>query len=533
MTADTILTNANVYTLDVQTPTAGEIAIRDGRVVAVGDAIDPELAAGAERYDLQGHTVVPGFTDAHIHFEQYALTLDRVDVEVDSLDVALDRIRVRAQQTGAGQWIYGRGWRKGGYGLDGFPTAALLDGVAPDHPVAVKAKSGHGLWVNTRAMQIAGIDASSPDPNGGEILRDADGHPTGILLEGAMGLVLGAMPAAGVDASSNALGAAFERAWRAGLTGVHGMSNGRAFAAYQGLLDAGQLGLRVVVYLPVSTLDGMASLGLRTAFGDPMLRIGGAKAFIDGALGTRTAAMIDPYDGEPDNVGITVADSGEVRDWFERAEAARVALAIHAIGDRANRMIVDAAEAVLGPNGSPLRHRVEHAQLLHPDDFAAFAELGLVASMQPVHATSDMDMAEPYWGERCATAYAWRTMLEADVPLAFGSDAPVEPLDPLLGIHAAVTRRRRDGAPDPDGWIPQERLSVEEAVRAYTLGAAYAAHGEYEQGSISPGKFADLVVLSGDIFAIDPMDIPDVQVAGTMVAGEWKLWQLGVSHPTV
>lgn len=523
MHPDLVLTNANVYTLDAGVPRAREMAIQAGRITAVGDALDPALVRRAERCDLKGLTVVPGFTDAHIHFEQFALTLDQVDVEVDTLDEALARVHARAEQTPEGQWIHGRGWFRGGYGLDGFPTAAHLDAVAPAHPVAINAKSGHGLWVNTRALQLAKIDAATPDPSGGEIVRDENREPTGILLEAAMGLVYGVMPEAGVGESMEALRTASEHAWRAGLTGVHDMAGPRAFAAYQELLNAGNLGLRVVMYPPVGLLDSMASVGIRSTFGSGLLKLGGAKAFVDGALGTRTAAMLDPYDGEPENIGITMAAPDEVRSWFERAEDARVALAIHAIGDRANRWVADAAEAAIERKPSTLRHRVEHAQLLHPDDFARFAQLGLVASMQPIHGTSDMDMAERHWGGRCAGAYAWRSMLDAGVPVAFGSDAPVEPLDPLLGIHAAVTRRRRDGSPGPDGWLPHERLSVEEAVRAYTRGAAYAAHCEDEWGSIAPGKVADLVVLSDDVFAIDPMAIPDVEVEGTMVGGEWKL----------
>jgi predicted amidohydrolase YtcJ len=291
-----------------------------------------------------------------------------------------------------------------------------------------------------------------------------------------------------------------------------------AFAAYQRLRACRELGLRVVKYLPADALDGALAIGLRAGLGDDWLRVGGIKAFADGALGPRTAAMLAPYEGEPENVGLLTLEEGALCDLARKAVAGGLLLAIHAIGDRANRMVLDALESV-GTGG--LRHRIEHVQLIHPTDVPRLAALGVVASMQPIHATQDCVMADRYWGTRSSTAYAWRSLLEAGTKLAFGSDCPVEDLNPFLGIYAAVTRQRLDGYPGPQGWYPQQRLTVEEAVRGYTLGAAYAAGLEDRLGSLAPGKLADLVVLDRDIFTCDPAAIAETQVAATMIGGRW------------
>jgi predicted amidohydrolase YtcJ len=314
---------------------------------------------------------------------------------------------------------------------------------------------------------------------------------------------------------------AFTRAWQLGLTAIHDMDGERAFAAYQRLQLLGPLGLRVIKYLPADMIDDALDLSRRVPNEDDWLRIGGIKVFADGALGARTAAMLAPYDGEPDNVGILTTENQGLRELAEKAISGGLPLAVHAIGDRANRMVLDVFAAV-GARGRTRRpHRIEHVQLLHPDDLGRLARCGLVASMQPSHAVQDRAMAERYWGARCATAYAWHSLLDAGTALAFGSDAPVEDPNPFFGIHAAVTRRSLDREDDRDGWYPGERISVQEAVHAYTLGAAYAGGMEDRLGSLAPGKLADLVVLDRDVFRCDPSEIVGTRVLATMINGRF------------
>lgn len=552
MAADLLLINANIYTLDPARPRATAIAIKDNRILAIGDEqeVSSVLRPPSSVVNLHGYTVIPGLIDAHMHFEWYALGLQNIDVDTPTLEQALERVAERAQVMPKGSWLLGRGWNQNAWPGGAFPTAADLDRIAPEHPVFLTAKSGHAAWVNSLALRLAGVSASTPDPAGGSIVRDRQGQPTGILLEDAMELVRQHIPDPSPEHVAAAMRAALPNVWRAGLTGIHDFDGPRAFSAYQLLKERGELGLRVVKNIPVAYLRQAIELGLRTGFGDDWLCIGAIKIFADGALGPRTAAMLAPYEGEPDNRGIVVTDKEEMFEKVRLASASGLACAIHAIGDRANHDVLDIYEAVRRQEGQrgqlpsperggaggevilpppqrgasprrPLRHRIEHVQLLHPDDYGRLAQLGLIASMQPIHATSDMLMAERYWGERCAGAYAWRTQLKAGAVLAFGSDCPVEPLEPLLGIHAAVTRRRTDGSPSPDGWYPEQRLTVEEAVRGFTWGAAYAGYMEDRLGMLAPGKLADLVVLSDDIFRLDPMAIPQTEVLGTMIGGRF------------
>jgi predicted amidohydrolase YtcJ len=419
-----------------------------------------------------------------------------------------------------GAWITGRGWNHNVWGGD-LPTAADLDRVAPDYPVVLEAKSGHAMWVNSRALERAGITASTPDPSGGQIVRDVRGKPTGILLEGAMDLIRQVRPAPTPEELAEMMRAAFPAAQRAGLTGIHDFDQPVSFAAFQILRQRGQLGLRVVKSIPREKLSQAIDLGLRSGFGDDWLSIGSIKMFADGALGPQTASMLEPYEGTS-NVGIVTLSEAEMADNVRRANAAGLSCAIHAIGDRACRSVLDVYEEVArSAQRGPLRNRIEHVQLLHPQDYSRLGKLDIIASMQPMHATSDMLMADKYWGKRNTGAYAWRTQLEAGAVLAFGSDCPVEKIDPLLGIHAAVTRRRADGSPGPEGWYPEQRLTVEEAVRAFTWGAAYAAGKEDRLGSITPGKLADFTVLDQDIFEIEPMELLNTRVEATLIGGQF------------
>jgi predicted amidohydrolase YtcJ len=533
-----ILTNANIYTVNPAQPRATALAIANDRIIAVGsdDDINNIQLPGAVRLNLDGAFVLPGLIDAHLHLQWTGLSMQRVDVyEVPSRREAVERVRARAAQTPLGQWIIGHGWAQGLWGsaadsngTGGFPTAADLDEVTRDHPVALSAKSGHALWVNSLALQHAGITAQTPDPEGGQFVRDAQGNPSGTLLENAMGLMDAHIPPPTPEQEEEATVQVMRAMNQRGLTGVHCMDGGagiQSFKTYQRLRQQSRLTLRIVKQLPVEALDAITEIGLRSGFGDTWLRIGGIKMFADGALGPRTAAMLAPYEGEPDNYGIATFEREALFETVLKCNQNGLAAVVHAIGDRANHDVLDAFEVSKRQtsNVKPrLRNRIEHAQCLHPDDVARFAQLGVIASVQPIHATQDMDMAEAHWGPRSANAYVTRALRDGGARLAFGSDAPVENFAPLVGIHAAVTRRRASGAPGPDGWYPEQRVTVEDAIHAYTLGAAYAGGMEREVGSLEPGKLADLVVLSRDLTTTPPDELLSVQVQRIMVNGEWQ-----------
>jgi hypothetical protein len=523
-----LLHNANIHTLDVSQPRASAILLEGSTILAVGsDEVVLDRAHGPlERRDMHGATIWPGLTDAHLHIQHYALSLLAIDCETEAKEACLLRVAERAGRAQPGEWILGHGWNQNSW--PAWPTAADLDAVAPRNPVYLTAKSLHAAWANTAALRLADISNSTPNPRDGEIQRDAAGAATGILLEWAMQLVGDRIPEPGADALEAAIEAALPALWRVGLTGVHDFDRRAAFHALQGLHARGRLKLRVVKNLPVESLSQAAELGLRTGFGDEWLWIGGMKAFMDGALGPRTAAMLQPYVGEADNRGMLNMDGEELFEHGRRAADAGLSMTVHAIGDRANHEALDAFEQLRRyeqAKGLPhLRHRIEHVQVLHKDDSARLAQLDLIASMQPLHATSDMLMAIRFWGERSALAYAWRTQTQAGARLAFGSDAPVESPNPFTGLHAAVTRQRADGSPAPEGWYPAQRLTLAEALQAYTLGAAYAANAEGRLGMLRPGFAADLIVLERDPFDCQPSEILAIKPSATMIAGEW-VWQ--------
>jgi hypothetical protein len=522
---DLVLTNARIHTMDAAQPTARSIAIRGNVILALGsDDAMRSLLPDAEVIDLHDRCVIPGLIDAHLHAEWTSLGLKNIDAETPTLDEVLRRVEERAKITPKGAWIRGHGWNQNVWG-GVFPTKADLDRVAPEHPVYLKAKSGHAAWGNSPALKMAGITSGTPDPIGGEIVRDAQGEPTGIFFEDALELVERIIPEPSAQQVADALRDALPLFHRVGLTGVHDFDGARALQAWQILKERGELNFRVSKTIPVYLQEHAIALGLRSGFGDDRLRINSVKTFADGALGPQTALMIDPYEGTTDKRGISTCDKEEMFENVRKASAAGLSSTIHAIGDKANHDVLDVFAMVRQEEGGTrLRHRIEHVQLLHPDDFNRLAQLSIIASMQPIHATSDMLMADRYWGKRSAGAYAWRTQLNAGAMLTFGSDSPVESFNPFLGIHAAVTRRRTDGSPHPDGWYPEQRLTVEEAVYGFTLGAAYASYEEPRKGSLTPGKLADLIVLDRDIFTIDPMEIAETQVLATMIDGQF-VWR--------
>lgn len=526
MQADLVLFNGDIHTMDAAMPRVQAIAIHGNRVLDTGSRDDMRgmLASGGRAVDLKGRTVVPGFTDSHLHFMSYGLSLVQIDLaEVPTLEEALDRVAVQAERTPAGQWLIGRGWDHTLWEGGDFPTRQDLDRIAPEHPVWLRRKCGHAGWANTRALELAGITAETPNPPGGAIDHEPEtGQPTGILKETAMDLVADLFDDPSMDEAASAIKVAIVNARKHGLTGVHTMEGAAAFRAFQHLEMDGELGMRILMQIPEENLDAAIQVGLCSGFGNERLRIGGLKTFADGALGARTAFMLEAYEGEPDNYGIAVSEAEHLNALVGKAARAGIASYIHAIGDRSNREVLDAVElSRRAGEGLHLRHRIEHTQVLHPDDIARLAELGVIASMQPIHATQDMLVADKLWGDRCAGGYAWRSLLDAGAVLAFGSDSPVEDLNVMKGIHAAVTRRRADGSPGVEGWYPEQRLTVAETVYAYTAGAAFASGEEAIKGTLAPGKLADLVVLSQDIFSVDPMAILDTEVVATMFDGEF------------
>ncbi len=517
-----LLHNARFYTGNPQHPWAEALAVGGETILALdGAAWAWHDAPGAEVLDLGGATVVPGLTDAHLHLMWYGLSLRELDVHGLSRAAMLEQIAARAAEQPPGTWIVGRGWNHNDWDPATFPTAAELDRVVPHHPVSLVAKSAHALVANSEALRRARITETTPDPPHGKLGREEHGVPNGLCFEAAMALIQKAIPTPLVDEVASALEDAQARLLAVGVTGVHDMDDHPAFAAYQSLRRRGLLRVRVVKYLPQRSPAEVAALGLTSGYGDGWLRFGGLKFFADGALGAQTAAMFAPYEDDPRNVGVLTLEPETLTEIARQAAEAHVALAVHAIGDRANHLVVEALAQAKQLNPA-LRHRIEHVQLIAPADQARLAEARIVASMQPIHAIHDWRMADLHWGARASHAYAWRELAERGAVLAFGSDAPVESFDPLAGLYAAVARRDEAGQPDEQGWYPEQRLTLDAALRAYTWGAAYAAGLEDRRGLLWPGFDADLTVLERDIFAAPPEALRETRVIRTMVGGAWQ-----------
>ena len=524
--ADLILTDGIVHTLDPALGTVQALAIAEGRIVHAGttDTIRSLAGAKAEILPLEGRVVLPGLIDAHLHLEQLAFSASKVDCSTSTLEECLSRVENQSRCSVQGTWILGHGWDQNSW--DTLPDRWSLDRVSTGHPVYLTAKSLHAGWANSAALSFAGLDRAAAEPPDGTLQRDVQGELTGILTEGAMILITRSLPKPGLEETVTALEACQESLWALGLTAVHDFDGPSCFQALQPMRERGRLGIRVLKSIPLEALEAASALGLRSGFGDGWLRIGAIKVFADGALGPRTAAMLSPYQEEPQNCGRCLHDRESLFDIGRRAFSSGLALAVHAIGDRANRETLAAFGALLrDPAVAPhpaMASRIEHVQLLHPDDVTALARLGLAASMQPVHAISDMRAADRYWGARTKTSYAWRSLEAAGTTLVFGSDAPVESPNPFWGLHAAVTRRSREGVPAPDGWIPEQRLARESALRAYTASPAMLAGSSGQQGTLRRGAHADLILLDED-----PLTCPDerlhaLHTRGTMVAGTWR-----------
>lgn len=524
----TLFTSGKFRTLDPVLPHVEALAVSGGRIVACGAAADLIAAfPGFARIDLAGRAAFPGFIDSHIHLASYGISLRRVALrDALSLPEAVRKVAEAVGRTNPGEWIRGHGWDKNLWPEDRFPTNRDLDPISPANPVVLASKNGHLVWVNSVALRLAGVGRQTPDPPGGEIARDGRREPTGVFKEEAKGLIWRVIPPVGPDAVDDGIREATVVAHRLGLVGVHNFVGTDAyegagtFAAFQRLEAAGELRLRVWMTIPKDGLDAAARIGLRTGFGSEWLRAGPVKIFADGTLGSQTANMIEPFEGQPGNTGIAIHTREELIDLVGRAVSAGFWCAIHAIGDRANRWVLDAYEAHYEASlRLGARHRIEHVQLLHPDDLTRLAQLSVTASMQPVHATSDREIADRYWGRRSRYGYAWRSLLQAGTPLAFGSDAPVETPDVFAGLYAAVTRRRPE-EPAGDSWYPEETLTIHEAVRAYTAGAAYASGEDTVRGTLVEGLLADFVVLNQDIFTVAAEDLLQTRVLATVIGGE-------------
>lgn len=520
-----LLINGKVFTADARGTIVQAVAIDGERIVAVGSTAEITRRFRAARtIDLQGKLATPGFNDAHIHFLSGGLSLLRVDLNgARTLDEAKRRIARRVAELPPGAWVLGRGWDHTLWGGQ-WPTRQDLDEVAPNNPVLLQRVDGHVSWANTLALRRAGVSRQTPDPPGGEILRDAQGEPTGILKETAAGLVARIVPEPSREEKMQALRRALEEAKRYGITSIQDNSGYETTKLYRELLRQDQLTVRVAEWQNFE--DSVSELQRQrvefASFGDDprRLKLTALKGYVDGTLGSRTAAMLAPYADDPHNSGLPRRSPEELtRMVVERARAG-FQIALHAIGDRANRMALEAFEAASKVSaGKQRRHRIEHAQVIAPSDFARFRDLGVIASMQPSHAISDKRWAQARLGEyRVLGAYAWHLMRSFKVRVPFGTDWPVEPINPYLGLYAAVTRQSPDGDP-PGGWWPQERLSIQEAIRCYTAEAAYASFEENEKGVIGPGMLADLVVHSRDLLTIEPEEILRTETVMTIFGG--------------
>lgn len=527
---DSIVTDAKIWTVDAARPTAEAVAVLGDRIVAVGS--ESEIAAwrGPKTtvIDAHGKRLLPGFNDAHVHFVSGGMQLDSVQLnDATSAAEVKRRVGERAAQTPKGEWITGGDWDETKWNPPRLPTRELIDPVTGDRPVFLSRYDGHMGLANSAALRAAGITRATPDPAGGVIVRDQRGEPTGALKDAAADLMDRAIPPLNHDQRVRAVRRALAHAASVGVTSVqHMVAEFEDIAVYAELLERGELTTRIYAAPLITQVDEAVKVGVRRAFGGSYLRIGALKAFADGSLGSRTAYFFEPFLDEPTNHGL-LSDEMQplslMRERMMKADAAGLQLCTHAIGDRGISTILDLyAEVERAHAGSPeeRRWRIEHAQHMAEKDFERMGRLHVIASVQPYHAIDDGRWAEARIGhDRASRTYAFRTFLDHGVRLAFGTDWDVAPLNPLLGLYAAVTRATLDGK-HPAGWFPEQKLTIQEAIEAYTMGSAFAEFQEREKGSITPGKLADMVLLSEDILTIEPAKIRDAKVLKTIVGGK-------------
>jgi len=521
--ASLVITGARVWTGDAENPWAEAVAVDGETIIAVGSAEDIATHIGGTTriITVPGSMLVPGFIDTHVHFVSGGLDLASVKLrDADSPEEFTRRIEEFANTIEPGEWILGGTWDHEMWGGE-LPRRDWIDGVTPDNPVWVSRLDGHMALANSLALEAGGVDADMPDIAGGEIDRYEDGRPAGVLKDNAMLPVYAAVPPASDAMIDRQVRDAMAYVAGNGVTTVHDMADWTSLAAYRRARSRGELITRIYSVVPLPDWARLRDEVAANGRGDDWLKIGGLKAMMDGSLGSHTAAFFEPFTDKPDDVGLVLHDLDDMRDWVSSADAAGLHVIVHAIGDRAIRDLLDIFFDVAEANGeSDRRFRIEHAQHIHPDDFDRFAIQDIIASMQPYHAIDDGRWAERTIGaERIKTTYAFRSLIDAGARVSFGSDWSVAPASPIEGIYAAVTRRTIDGA-NPDGWVPEQKISVEEALRAYTSEAAYASFEEDRKGTIKSGLLADLVLLDRDLTAIAPETIPETRVLATIVGGK-------------
>jgi predicted amidohydrolase YtcJ len=526
--ATLIVTNAAVYTVDKQHPKGEAVAVIGDRFVAVGSRADIDLWRGPQTkvIDAGGKLLLPGFNDAHVHFIQGGAQLVQVDlVDAATPEEFAKRIVAQVKKTPKGEWILGGRWDETKWPKPELPTKDLVDPVTGDIPLFVERYDGHEALANSVAMKLAGVDAKTPDVPGGVIMRDASGDPTGVFKDAAMVLIYKAIPPMTQEQRLRVARGALKHAASLGVTSVQHMNPEFAdVAAYSELAEKGELTTRIYAVPMETDWRDQAKVGIRRAWGSSYLRLGAVKGYADGSLGSRTAYMFEPFTDDLGNRGLLSDEMhppSAMRDRLMQADAAGLQLRVHAIGDRGISMILDIFGDIEKEHGyHDQRFAIEHAQHTAQKDFERFAKLHVIASMQPYHAIDDGRWAEGRLGhERARYSYAWRSFLDHGVTLAFGTDWPVAPLDPMLGLYAAATRATLDGK-NPGGWIPEEKITIPEAIEAYTMGAAFAEFQDSEKGSISPGKLADMVIVNDNIFELKPEAIRNVKVKTTIVGGK-------------
>lgn len=518
--ADLVIVDAKVYTVDAATPTASAIAVKGDRILAVGDDVSKHVGRATRRIVANGATVVPGFIDSHGHMEGFGESLEILDLRhTRSVDEVLNLVREVATARPEGTWIRGRSWDQTRWPRKQFPTAGQLSSVSANHPVYLTRVDGHAGWANLKALELAGVTASSPDPPGGKILRTASGNPSGVLIDRAQNLVRRKIPPVTPGQTRERLARAAAECARLGLTTVHDAGiGGQELAAYRELIAEDRLPVRV--YAMIGGEGSLWEKYLRRGpeIGD-RITVRSIKLVADGALGSRGAALKQPYSDESGNNGLLILQQADIERVAKAALERGFQVNTHAIGDLANRTVLDAYGAALGGTNDA-RFRIEHSQVVSPEDFALFDNYSVIASMQATHATNDMRWAERRLGpKRVRGAYQWRRFLSLGVPVPNGSDFPVESANPLWGFYAAVTRQDHDGWPE-GGWMPDQRMTREEALKSWTLTGAYAAFEEKKKGSIVPGKLADFVMLSRDIMKVPANEILKTRVLMTVLGGE-------------
>jgi predicted amidohydrolase YtcJ len=520
--ATLVITDARVWTGDREKPWAEAVASRDGQIIAVGANTEVAKLVGdaTEVISVPGSMLVPGFIDTHVHFIEGGAGLSSVQLrDAATPEKFTERIAEHATTMEPGDWILQGAWDHENWGGE-LPDRDWIDAVTPDNPVWIQRLDGHMALANSLALGQAGVDADTPDIDGGTIVRDTDGRPTGVLKDNAMILVNAAIPDPSNAQLDREAAAAMQHVATHGVTSVHDMAGFSSLATYRRALAAGKLTTRMYSAVPLSQWEDLRDDIAKNGRGDEWLRTGGLKGFMDGSLGSHTAAFLEPFTDAPEDSGFLISDLDEMRQWIVAADAAGLHVMVHAIGDSAIRDLLDLYLDAEEANGKrDRRFRIEHAQHIHPDDIERFAVQNVVAAMQPYHAIDDGRWAEKIIGaERAKTTYAFRSLIDSGSHVAFGSDWNVAPPTPLEGIYAAVTRRTLDDA-NPDGWVPEQKVTVEQALHGYTTEAAYASFEEDIKGKLMPGMLADFVLLDRDLTAIAPETIRDAKVLKTIVGG--------------